>query len=106
MGKRKYCRHGYAQNTRENKINDDVRTFWPKYWNETGSRNFGAWRPGLRSRKFLGGVGVGFFCPTPTPEVQPNHFLRHTPKLGIPVVIFSKFLLKQEFFAVHHNFHW
>jgi len=31
------------------------------------------------------GVGVGFFCPTPTPDVQWDHFLHHTPKLGIPV---------------------
>ena len=30
-------------------------------------------------------VGVGFFCPTPTPEVLLNHFLHHTRKLGIPV---------------------
>jgi len=29
------------------------------------------------------GVGVGFF--RPTPDVQLDHFLRHTPKLGIPV---------------------
>jgi len=36
----------------------------------------------VRSRKFLGGVGflatlgvgVGFFCPTPTPNVQLDHF--------------------------------
>jgi len=27
------------------------------------------------------GVGVGFFCPTP--EVQLNHFLQRTCKLGI-----------------------
>jgi len=41
----------------------------------------------LRCRKFLGGVGflttlgvgVGFFCPTPTQEVPLDHFLRHTP---------------------------
>jgi len=31
------------------------------------------------------GVGVGFVCPTPTPDVQLDHFLHHTPKLGIPV---------------------
>jgi len=40
--------------------------------------------PGLRSRRFVGGVGflttlgveVGFFCPTP--HVQLDHFLSHT----------------------------
>jgi len=31
------------------------------------------------------GAGVGFFCSTPTPEVQLDHFLHHTRKLGIPV---------------------
>jgi len=39
----------------------------------------------VRSRRFLGGVGFGFFCPTP--EVQLDHFLHHTPKMGIPVEI-------------------
>jgi len=29
------------------------------------------------------GVGIGFFCPTP--DVQMDHFLDHTSKLGIPV---------------------
>jgi len=28
------------------------------------------------------GVGVGFLRPTPTLEVQLDHFLHHTPKLG------------------------
>jgi len=28
------------------------------------------------------GVGVGF-CPTPTPEIQLDHFLHYTPNLGI-----------------------
>jgi len=46
----------------------------------------------VRSQRFLGGirvrfltklrVRVGFFCPTP--DVQWDHFLNHTPKLGIP----------------------
>jgi len=50
-----------------------------------------------------GGVGVGFlttlggevrfFCPIPTPEVQLDHFLHHTLKLGIPVKM-VQFLLK------------
>jgi len=34
---------------------------------------------------FLTTLGVGFFCPTLTAEVQLNHFLHCTPKLGIPV---------------------
>jgi len=41
----------------------------------------------------LGGMGVGFltklvvgfFCPKLTAEVQLDHFLHCTPKLGIPV---------------------
>jgi len=37
------------------------------------------------------GVGVGFFCPTP--DAQLDHFLHHTPKLGIPVEL-AQFLLK------------
>jgi len=28
------------------------------------------------------------FCPTPTPDVQLDNFLHHTPKLGIPVIIY------------------
>jgi len=49
------------------------------------------------------------FCPTPTPEVQLDHFLHHTPKLGSPVEMVQfllKLLLKQRFLAVHHDFHW
>ena len=50
-------------------------------------------KAGLRSRRVLGGVGflatlgvgVGFFCPASTPDVQLDHFLHHTPKLRIPV---------------------
>jgi len=70
----------------------------------------------VRSRRFLGGVGVGFlttlgvevgfYCPTP--DVQLDHFLRHTPKLRIPVEMVQfllKLLLKQRFLAVHHDFH-
>ena len=77
------------------------------------------WRPGLRSRnrRFLGGagflttlgVGVGFFCPTTTPDVPWDHYLHHTRKLGIPVEMVQfllKLLLKQRFLAVHHDFHW
>jgi len=57
-----------------------------------------------RNRRILGGVGVGFlttlgfgvgvgfFCLTPTPEVQSDHFLHHTPML--------EFLLKW------YNFFW
>ena len=57
----------------------------------------------VRSRRVLGGVGVGFFCPTPTPVAQLDHFLHHTPKMGIPVEMVQfllKLLLKQSFFAV------
>jgi len=68
----------------------------------------------MRSRRFLGGVGVlttlgvGFSCPIPTPDVQLDHFLHHTPKLRIPVELVQfllKLLLKQRFLAVHHDFH-
>ena len=47
------------------------------------------------------------FCPTP--NVQLDHFLHQTPKLGIPVEMVQfllKLLLKQRFLAVHHDFHW
>jgi len=55
--------------------------------------------PGLRSRRFLGGVRflatmgvrVGFF--RWTSDVQLDHFLHQTPKLGIPVAT-VQFLLK------------
>jgi len=67
-----------------------------------------------KSRRFLGGVGflttlgvgVGFFCPTP--DVRLDHFLHHTPKLGIPfemVHFVLKLLLKQRLSPVHHGFH-
>jgi len=42
------------------------------------------------------GARVGFFCPTP--DVQLDHFLHHTPKLQIPVEMVQfllKLLLKQ-----------
>jgi len=54
------------------------------------------------------GVGVGFFCLTPTPDVQLDHFLHHTLKLGIPVEMVQfllKLLLKQRFLGVHYDFH-
>jgi len=44
------------------------------------------------------------FCPTPTSEVQLDHFLHYTPKLGIAVEMVQyllKLLLKQRFLAVH-----
>jgi len=74
-----------------------------------------------RSRRFLGGVGflrklgigvgveVGFFCPTPTLEVQMGSLLHHTPQLRIPaetVQLLQKLLLKQRILAVCHDFHW
>jgi len=51
-------------------------------------------------------VGVGFFCTTTTPDVQLDHFLHHTPKLGIPVEMVQfllKLLLKQRFLAVYDD---
>ena len=54
------------------------------------------------------GVGVEFFSPTPTPDVQLDHFLHRTPKLRIPVEMVQfllKLWLKQRLLAVHHDFH-
>jgi len=51
-------------------------------------------------------TGSRIFCPTP--DVQLDHFLHHTPKLKIPVEFVEfllKLLLKQIFLAVHHDFH-
>jgi len=48
------------------------------------------------------------FCPTPTPEVQLNHFLHDSTQLGIPVEMvqfYLKLLLKQRILAVAHDFH-
>jgi len=70
----------------------------------------------VRNRRCLGGVGflttlgvgVGFFCPTPTSDVQLDLFLHHTHEMGILVEIVQfllKLLLKQRFLAVHHDFH-
>jgi len=39
-------------------------------------------KAGLRSRRFLGGVGVGFFWPTP--DVPLDYFLNHTVAIGNP----------------------
>jgi len=50
------------------------------------------------------GVGVEFFCRTPTPEVRLYHFLHHTLKLGIFVEMaqfLSKLLWKQKTLAVY-----
>jgi len=43
----------------------------------------------------------GLFCPTP--EIQLDHFLHQTPKLGIPVLEMVQFLLK--ILIVYHDFH-
>jgi len=53
---------------------------------DAGSRRFlGAVGVGfLRTLEVGVGVGVGFFYPTPTLEVQLNHFVHRIPKLGIP----------------------
>ena len=70
----------------------------------------------VRSRSFFGGfgfittlgVGVGFFCPTPTPDVQLDRFLHYTLKLGISVEmvkVLLKVWFKQIFLAVHHDRH-
>jgi len=51
------------------------------------------------------GVGVGFF---PVPDVQLDHFLHHTTKLGIPVEMVQfllKLWLKQRLLAMHDDFH-
>ena len=42
---------------------------------------------------FITIVGVRFFYPTLTPEVQLDHFLHHTPRLGI-LVEMIQFLMK------------
>jgi len=84
-------------------------------------RTGSGWQPGLRNRsrkesEVLGGigflttlgVGVGFFRPTPTTDVELNHFLHHTRGLGIPVEMVQfllKLLLQQRFLAVYHDFH-
>ena len=47
----------------------------------------------------LGGVGVGFFCPTLTPEAQLNQFLHYTLIMGIRVELLQ-FLLKV---SLKHN---
>ena len=76
---------------------------FPKFPTRKESEVFGCSRiphnTGSRSR---------IFCPIPTPDVQLDHFLHHTPKLGIPVEMVQfllKLLLKQRFLAVHHDFH-
>jgi len=54
------------------------------------------------------GVGVAFFSPTSIPDVQLDHFLNHTLKLGIPVEMVQfllKLFLKQGFLAVQQDFH-
>ena len=68
----------------------------------------GFWGVGVEFLTTLG-VGVVFFCPTPIADVQLDHFLHHTPKLGIPVEMVQfllKLLLKQTILAVHPDFHW
>jgi len=44
------------------------------------------------------GVRIGFVCPTPT--VQMNHFLHHTPNLGIPVEMVQFLKWKESIAAV------
>jgi len=60
----------------------------------------------VRSRGFLGGVGclttlgaeVRFFCSAPTLDVQLDHFLHHTLKLGIPVEMVQFFGITPMFY--------
>jgi len=62
-------------------------------------------RSGKKSEVFGGagfltalGVRVGFFCPTPTSDIELDYFLHHTPKLGIAIEMVHfllKLLLKQ-----------
>jgi len=50
------------------------------------------------------GIGVGFFCPTPTPVVRLDHSLHHTLKMRITfemVQFLLKLLLKKIFGALH-----
>jgi len=67
--------------------------------------------PWLRSRNRKESEVFGWsriFCPTLTPGAQLDHFVHHTPKLGIPVEMVQfllKLLLKQRFLAVYHDFH-
>jgi len=51
-------------------------------------------------------VRAGFFCPTP--GVQLDHFLHHTPNLGISVEMAQfllKHFLKPRFLVMHHYFY-
>ena len=43
-----------------------------------------------------------FLCPTPTPEVQLDHFLHHTQKFGIPVEM-VQFHTKKILFETEHS---
>jgi len=54
------------------------------------------------------GIGVRFFCPTPTPEAQLDRFTDHTPKVGNPYLndtMSMKLFLKQIILAAYHDFH-
>ena len=76
--------------SRSRKVSKVFGWSWSRFPNNTGSRS-------------------RIFCPTPTLEVQLDHFLHHTPKLGIPIEMVEfllKLLLNQRFIAVHHDFHW
>ena len=78
-------------------------------WSRSRSRSrkesevFGWNRSRIRSNT---GSRSGIFCPTP--DSQLDHFLHHTPKLGIPVEMVQlllKLLLNRRCLAVHHDFH-
>ena len=91
------------QSTDSSKAYRNTSAFkWRQYHFRHASKQL--YYPGLwsRSRRFLGGVGVGFFCPIP--DVQSDHYLNRTLKLGIPVEMVQfllKLLLKQRSLAVH-----
>jgi len=55
------------------------------------------------------GVGVGFCCPIPTPQVKLDNFYITFFELGIPIEMVQflmKLLLKQRILAVYHDFHY
>jgi len=108
---RPFFRHNDVYRT----VHDDRVVLFFQQHSQHQRRCTVSFRVSEREPEFLGavgflttwGVGIGFFCPTPT--VQLDHFLHHTPKLGIPVQMVQfllKLLLNQRFLAVHHDFQW
>ena len=91
---------------------------WVKIWGSedtnriTVRMNFKHYLPRLRSRSRIPNTTrcqSRIFCPTPTPEIQLDRFVHHTPMLGSPVEMVKfimKLLLKHIILAVYHDFHW